>query len=223
MILLDVFYFVIYVILRIIPSKCMEYIEKIIEYVEDIVLEFVNRLIKFYKDRTFAHENVKKEFDNQESQTEIVCSKAMNMFNPNTLWLYNNIPMFTKHEILSQICEEELNSDLNCFFHPEKSFFTQKENSFVDTCSLCRNVSHSAQKCPVYKGIKSDIPCHICYERGNIAYHNSFSCRGISYHYLKNKEKDQMILEKLAMAKNKYIKLHRYHLGGLRDRHNEEN
>ena len=77
MILLDVFYFVIYVILRIIPSKCMEYIEKIIEYVEDIVLEFVNRLIKFYKDRTLAYENVKKEFNNQESQTEIVCSKAM--------------------------------------------------------------------------------------------------------------------------------------------------
>ena len=222
MILLDVFYFVTYLILRIIPSKGMEYIVKIMEYGKEIVLEFVNRLFKLYKDRTLSYENIKKVYNNQGSQTEIVCSKAMNMLNPNTLWLYNNIPMFTKHEILSQICEEELNSDLNCFFHPEKSFFTQKENSFVDTCSLCRNVSHSAPECRVYKGIKSDIPCHICLEKGNIAYHNAISCRGVSYHYLKNKEKDQMILEKLALSKNKYIKLYRYHLGGLRDRQNDE-
>ena len=105
----------------------MEYILKIIEYVEDIILECVNRFFKLYKDKTRSHNNIKKVYNNQESQTEIVCSKTMNMLNPNTLWLFNNIPMFTKHEILSQICEKELNSDINCFFHPEKSFFTKRK------------------------------------------------------------------------------------------------
>ena len=197
----------------------------LIQHVRNILSVVINKSVKLYDDITFFHKDVEKEYRNQEIQTEIVCAEAYNYYGitHNTLWLYKNIPMLIKHELLAQICEEELNSDRNCFFHPNTSFFNQKENSFVETCSLCRDVSHGAPKCQVYKGIKSDIPCHLCYEQGIIAYHNSYHCKGVSYNYLKNEQKEQIILKKLAKSKIKFIQLHRYHLEGLRERHNESN